>query len=79
MNFAFYTVAFFVILTVTGVDTNAMFIGLSGLLVSFAFMIGSASSKYVVRSFLDCTLYIFCGIGLTNHTVLSGGYTIYFC
>ena len=37
----------FMILGLLGVDINALFIFLSGLLVSFAFMIGSASAKYL--------------------------------
>jgi hypothetical protein len=58
VNFAFYTVTFFILLGVMGVDTTALFIGLSGVLVSFAFMIGSASAKYVeVRSLWNCVQF----------------------
>lgn len=47
INVAFYTVCGFIILAALGVDIYALLMGLSGLLVSFAFMIGTASSKYL--------------------------------
>lgn len=47
INIAFYAIALFVILAVFGVDINALFILLSSILISFAFMIQSASSKYL--------------------------------
>ncbi|KAL3903321.1 MAG: hypothetical protein SGARI_005432 [Bacillariaceae sp.] len=47
VNVVFYVLSGFVILAALGVDINSLFLGLSGLLVSFAFMIGTASSKYL--------------------------------
>jgi hypothetical protein len=47
INVIFYIVAFFVFFGVLGVNIKALFVGFLGLIVSFAFMIGSASSKYV--------------------------------
>lgn len=47
VNVVFYVLVGFIILAALGVDINALFLGLSGLLVSFAFMIGTASSKYL--------------------------------
>lgn len=43
----FFIILFFVILGILGVDISALFLFLSGLIVSFAFMIGSACSKYL--------------------------------
>jgi hypothetical protein len=47
VNVGFYIVGFFCVMGVLGVDIGALIIALSGLVVSFAFMIGSASSKYL--------------------------------
>jgi hypothetical protein len=47
VNTVFYVVAGFVVLAAFGLDINSIFILLSSILVSFAFMIGSASSKYL--------------------------------
>ncbi|KAG7366028.1 mechanosensitive ion channel [Nitzschia inconspicua] len=43
----FYVIVGFVILAAFGFDINSIFLLLSSILVSFAFMIGSASSKYM--------------------------------
>ena len=51
-NVIFWAVTVLVGLSVFGYNVEALLITLAGLLVSFAFMISSASSKYVeVRSF----------------------------
>jgi hypothetical protein len=58
VNALFYIVSFFVLLGVMGVDTTSLFVALAGVLVSFAFMIGSASAKYVeVRSLYNCVQF----------------------
>ena len=46
-NVCFYSVATLVGLAVFGVDVGSLVLGLAGVLVGFAFMIGSASSKYI--------------------------------
>jgi hypothetical protein len=46
-NSVFYVIVGFVILAAFGLDINSIFVLLSSILVSFAFMIGSASSKYL--------------------------------
>ena len=43
----FYIVGCFVVLAILGIDINALLITVTGVLVSFAFLIGSASSKYL--------------------------------
>jgi hypothetical protein len=45
-NIAFYTVMTCVILSQIGFDPLALFLSLSSVILAFAFMIGSASSKY---------------------------------
>jgi hypothetical protein len=45
-NIAFYTVMTCVILSQIGFDPLALFLSLSSIILAFAFMIGSASSKY---------------------------------
>ena len=47
VNNIFYTIMFFAVLGVLGADLNALILALSGIIVSFAFMIGTASSKYL--------------------------------
>jgi hypothetical protein len=45
-NYAFYIVLWCIILYILGIDPLALFVSLSSFIVGFAFMIGSASSKY---------------------------------
>ena len=47
VNHVFYVIGFFIVLAILGVDVNTLFITITGLLVSFAFLIGTASSKYL--------------------------------
>jgi len=47
INTIFYTAVTFIVLAIYGLDVNAIFILLSSIIVSFAFMIGSAASKYL--------------------------------
>ena len=45
-NFVFYSILFCMILSQLGYDPLALFLSISGVILAFAFMIGSASSKY---------------------------------
>lgn len=45
-NYAFFIVLWCIILYILGIDPLALFVSLSSFIVGFAFMIGSASSKY---------------------------------
>ena len=45
-NFVFYAILFCLILSQLGYDPLALFLSISGVILAFAFMIGSASSKY---------------------------------
>jgi hypothetical protein len=45
-NFGFYAIIVTIILSVLGFDPLAIFLSISGVVLAFAFMIGSASSKY---------------------------------
>ena len=46
LNWIFYAVAFTIILSQLGFSPMALFLSISGVILAFAFMIGSASSKY---------------------------------
>jgi hypothetical protein len=46
LNVIFYVILAIIILAVLGLDPLALFISISGIVLAFAFMIGSASSKY---------------------------------
>ena len=46
VNFVFYGVVVVVIMAALGLDPLALFLSLSSIILAFAFMIGSASSKY---------------------------------
>ena len=45
VNVIFYTVAFCIVLSQIGFDPLKMFLSLSSIILAFAFMIGTASSK----------------------------------
>ena len=47
MNIVYYTLVVLIGLSVFGFDVMYLVITIAGLLVSFAFMIGSASAKYI--------------------------------
>ena len=53
MNYVFYTIAAVVLMAVLGVDTTAVIVGVSGILVSFAFLISNAASSYLEVSFSE--------------------------
>ena len=46
LNFGFYFVLFCIVLSVMGVDPLVLFASISGFVLGFAFMVGSAASKY---------------------------------
>jgi small-conductance mechanosensitive channel len=46
LNVVFYVILAIIVLAVLGLDPLALFISISGIVLAFAFMIGSASSKY---------------------------------
>ena len=46
LNWLFYAVAITIILGQLGYSPMALFLSISGVILAFAFMIGSASSKY---------------------------------
>jgi len=46
VNIAFYLIVGIIILVVLDLDPLALFVSVSGIILAFAFMIGSASSKY---------------------------------
>lgn len=50
-NIAFYVLLVCVILAGTGFDPLALFLSMSSIILAFAFMIGSASSKYFGKCF----------------------------
>jgi hypothetical protein len=54
VNITFYILLAVVILSQTGFDVLALFISLSGVVLAFAFMIGSASAKYFEVSLELC-------------------------
>ena len=45
-NILFYAIVFTVVLSQLGFDPLALFLSVSGVVLAFAFMISSASSKY---------------------------------
>eukprot|EP00934_Nitzschia_sp_Nitz4_P000590 Nitzschia sp. Nitz4//scaffold1_size375055//116805//120596//NITZ4_000247-RA/size375055-augustus-gene-0.711-mRNA-1//-1//CDS//3329540958//590//frame0 len=47
VNVAFYTCVWFIVMGVLGVDVQALVISASGVIVSFSFMIGTASANYL--------------------------------
>jgi hypothetical protein len=47
VNLVFFVLCFLAVLVALGVDIFALILGLSGLSISFAFMMGTASSKYL--------------------------------
>ena len=53
VNYVFYTIAAVVLMAVLGVDTTAVIVGVSGILVSFAFLISNAASSYLEVSFSE--------------------------
>jgi hypothetical protein len=52
-NYGFYVVLACVILWILDIDPFALFVSLSSIVLAFAFMIGSASSKYFEVCRLD--------------------------
>ena len=57
-NVIFYTIVGTIILSQLGFDPLALFLSISGVVLAFAFMIGSASSKYFEVSPQDPTLHL---------------------
>ena len=64
-NVVFYAVVLTIILSQLGFDPLALFISVSGVILAFAFMIGSAASKYFEVRGSCCGIAVSWSLGLT--------------